>query len=118
MPRGLPGGVAGGAVLGERQFNLIRACTRGASQERHLLSQSARGTRERTGGSHRGRRACPPRKGTAAAVLGRIEAPDAESAIKKWIETYGITAGLSSIGLTSSGNGLIATPSRSSHAPG
>jgi hypothetical protein len=30
-------------------------------------------------------------KGTPAAVLGRIEAPDAESAIQKWIETYGIT---------------------------
>jgi hypothetical protein len=30
-------------------------------------------------------------KGTPAAILGRIAAPDAESAIKKWIETYGIT---------------------------
>ena len=30
-------------------------------------------------------------KGTPAAILGRIEAPDAESAIKKWIETYDIT---------------------------
>jgi hypothetical protein len=30
-------------------------------------------------------------KGTPAAILGRIEAPDAESAIKKWIETYEIT---------------------------
>jgi hypothetical protein len=30
-------------------------------------------------------------KGTLATILGRIEAPDAESAIKKWIETYDIT---------------------------
>jgi len=30
-------------------------------------------------------------KGTPAAILGRIEAPDAETAIKKWIETYDIT---------------------------
>jgi hypothetical protein len=32
-----------------------------------------------------------PYQGTPAAVLGRIAAPDAESAVKKWIETYGIT---------------------------
>ena len=30
-------------------------------------------------------------KGTPAAILGRIAAPDADSAIKKWIEAYGIT---------------------------
>ena len=30
-------------------------------------------------------------KGTPAAILGRIKAPDAESATKKWIEEYGIT---------------------------
>jgi len=30
-------------------------------------------------------------KGTPAAILGRIEAPDSEGAIKKWIETYDIS---------------------------
>ena len=30
-------------------------------------------------------------KGTPAAILGRIKAPTAESAIKEWIEKFGIT---------------------------
>jgi hypothetical protein len=30
-------------------------------------------------------------KGTPAAILGRIEAPDAESAVKEWIEKFEIT---------------------------
>jgi len=30
-------------------------------------------------------------KGTPAAILGRIAAPDVESAIKKWIGACGIT---------------------------
>jgi hypothetical protein len=30
-------------------------------------------------------------KGMPAAILGRIAAPDADSAIKKWIEKFGIT---------------------------
>jgi hypothetical protein len=30
-------------------------------------------------------------KGTLAAILGRIKAPDAESAIKEWIEKFDIT---------------------------
>jgi hypothetical protein len=32
-----------------------------------------------------------PYQRNAAAILGRIAAPDADSAIKKWIEAYGIT---------------------------
>jgi hypothetical protein len=30
-------------------------------------------------------------KSTPAAILGRIKAPDAESAVKEWIEKFGIT---------------------------
>jgi hypothetical protein len=30
-------------------------------------------------------------KSTPAAVLGRISAPDAETAVKEWIEKFGIT---------------------------
>jgi hypothetical protein len=30
-------------------------------------------------------------KGTPAAILGRIKAPDAESAVKEWIEKFNIT---------------------------
>ena len=30
-------------------------------------------------------------KGTPAAILGRINAPDAESAVKEWIEKFEIT---------------------------
>ena len=30
-------------------------------------------------------------KGTPAAILGRIKAPDAESAVKEWIEKLNIT---------------------------
>jgi Phage tail protein (Tail_P2_I) len=30
-------------------------------------------------------------KGTPAAILGRIKAPDAESAIREWIEKFDIT---------------------------
>jgi hypothetical protein len=30
-------------------------------------------------------------KGTPAAILGRINAPDAETAVKEWIEKFGIT---------------------------
>jgi hypothetical protein len=30
-------------------------------------------------------------KGTPAAILGRIKAADAESAVKEWIEKFGIT---------------------------
>jgi hypothetical protein len=30
-------------------------------------------------------------KGTPAAILGRIKAPDAETAVKEWIEKFGIT---------------------------
>ena len=30
-------------------------------------------------------------KGTPAAILGRIKAPDADSAIKEWIEKFDIT---------------------------
>jgi hypothetical protein len=30
-------------------------------------------------------------KGTPAAILGRIKATDAETAVKEWIENFGIT---------------------------
>jgi hypothetical protein len=30
-------------------------------------------------------------KGTPAAILGRINAPNAETAVKEWIEKFGIT---------------------------
>jgi hypothetical protein len=30
-------------------------------------------------------------KATPAAILGRINAPDAETAVKEWIEKFGIT---------------------------
>jgi hypothetical protein len=30
-------------------------------------------------------------KSTPATILGRIKAPDAESAVKEWIEKFGIT---------------------------
>ena len=30
-------------------------------------------------------------KGTPAVILGRINAPDAETAVKEWIEKFGIT---------------------------
>ena len=30
-------------------------------------------------------------KGTPAAILGRIKAPDAEAAVKEWIEKFNIT---------------------------
>jgi hypothetical protein len=32
-----------------------------------------------------------PIKGTPAAILGRIKAADAESAVREWIEKFGIT---------------------------